>query len=163
MKETPLPQSAPRWLDDEQQRSWRGLAALLHVLPAALDRQLQEEAGMPHAYYMILAMLSEAPDRSMRMARLAHITSTSASRLSHAIARLQERGWVERHQCATDKRGQVASLTEAGWQAVQTAAPSHVAEVRRLVFDRLTPEQVTQLRDISDRILSAVAGDEESR
>ncbi len=152
----------PRWLDPEEQRAWRGLAALLHVLPAALDRQLQEDAQMPLAYYMILAMLSEAPERKLRMSQLAKVTSTSASRLSHAMARLEERGWAERQQCDSDRRGQWAVLTEAGMQAIVDAAPGHVEEVRRLVIGRLTREQIEQMRDITERVLEVASGGDRS-
>ena len=146
-----------RWLDDDEQRAWRALIALINVLPTALDRQLQEEAGVGHTYYTILAMLSEAPDRSLRMTQLAEITSTSQSRLSHAVSRLEERAWVERLPCPSDKRGQLARLTEAGYDVLVRVAPLHVREVTRLVFDPLTPEQVGQLEELASTITRQVA------
>ena len=139
----------PRWLDDAEQQAWRNLVSLLHLLPLALDRQLQADAGLPHAYYLILAMLSEAPDRSLRMSQLAQVTSGSQSRLSHSVSRLEERGWVERRRYPGDRRGQLAVLTDAGYAVLVEAAPGHVAEVRRRVFDALTPEQVAQLSEIT--------------
>jgi DNA-binding MarR family transcriptional regulator len=148
----PAAGTEPRWLDDQQQGAWRSVVALIELLPAALDRQLQVDSGIPHTYYMILAMLSEAPDRSLRMTQLAHSTNGSQSRLSHAVARLEQRGWVERQQCPTDRRGQVAVLTEEGFAALEQIAPGHVAEVRRTVFDKLTAEQVAQLTEIAHRI-----------
>jgi DNA-binding MarR family transcriptional regulator len=140
---------ADNWLDENEQEAWRGLAAVMFLLPGALDRQLQADSGLTHAYYLILAMLSEAPERTLRMSQLADLTNTSQSRLSHAVSRLEERGWVERRQCPDDKRGQLAALTDAGMEAVAGTAPGHVAEVRRLVFDKLTRAQVHQLADIT--------------
>ena len=141
-----------RWLDDEEQRAWRSFLRAAAAIDEALDRQLQREAGMPHAYYQVLAMLSEVPGRSLRMSELAGLTTSSASRLSHAVARLEEKGWVRREKHPTDRRGALAVLTDEGWDALVAAAPGHVAAVRAAVFDRLDAEQVRQLRTISERI-----------
>jgi DNA-binding MarR family transcriptional regulator len=108
---------------------------------------------MPHAYYEILVRLSEAPERTMRMSELAEATSSSRSRLSHAVARLEESGWVRRKDCPTDRRGQLAVLTEHGFEVLVTAAPGHVEGVRSHLFDQLTPQQVAQLREISEALL----------
>ena len=132
----------PRWLDDDEQRAWRAFLRAASAVDEALDRQLQREAGMPHAYYQVLAMLSEVPDRTLRMSELAGLTTSSASRLSHAVARLEERGWVRREKHPTDRRGALAVLTDDGWDALVAAAPGHVAAVRAAVFDRLDAEQV---------------------
>ena len=141
-----------RWLDDEEQRAWRSFLRAASAIDEALDRQLQRDAGMPHAYYQVLAMLSEAPERTLRMSQLAELTTSSASRLSHAVSRLEEKGWVRRERHPTDRRGALAVLTDDGWTALQAAAPGHVAAVRRVLFDRLGPGQVTQLRAISERL-----------
>jgi DNA-binding MarR family transcriptional regulator len=141
-----------RWLDDEEQRAWRSFLRAAAAIDEALDRQLQRDAGMPHAYYQVLAMLSEAPDRTLRMSQLAELTTSSASRLSHAVARLEEKGWVRRDKHPTDRRGSLAVLTEDGWQAVVAAAPGHVTAVRQVLFDRLGPGQATQLQAITDRL-----------
>jgi DNA-binding MarR family transcriptional regulator len=135
----------PQWLDDDEQRSWRAYLWGSRLLFDALDRQLQRDAGMPHAYYMILAMLSEAPDRTMTMSRLADLVRSSPSRLSHAVARLEDAGWVHRHRHPTDRRTTLARLTDAGFATLAAAAPGHVAEVRRCLFDRLTDDQVRLL------------------
>jgi DNA-binding MarR family transcriptional regulator len=132
----------PRWLSDDEQAAWRAMIAFQARLDSELDRQLQRDAGMPHAYYQVLAMLSEAPDRTLRMSRLAELTTSSPSRLSHAVARLEEKGWVRRERHASDRRGAVAVLTDEGFAAVEAAAPGHVAAVRAAVFDRLEPGQV---------------------
>lgn len=141
-----------RWLTGDEQRTWRAFLRAAAGIEEALDRQLQRDRGMPHAYYQVLAMLSEAPRRTLRMSELAHLTTSSASRLSHAVARLEEKGWVRRERHPTDRRGALAVLTDAGWDAVVAAAPGHVAAVRAAVFDRLEPDQVAQLRAISERL-----------
>ncbi|MEU7832500.1 MarR family transcriptional regulator [Nonomuraea sp. NPDC049129] len=137
-----------RWLDDDEQRTWRDFLAATQLVNEALDRQLQRDAGMPHTYYMILVALSEAPERSMRMSELANRAQSSQSRLSHAVARLEERGWVRRRPCDSDRRGSFAALTDEGFAALAAAAPGHVEEVRRSLFDVLTPEQLGQLAEI---------------
>jgi DNA-binding MarR family transcriptional regulator len=141
-----------RWLDDEEQHAWRSFLRAAAAIDEALDRQLQRDAGMPHAYYQVLAMLSEAPDRTLRMSQLAAQTTSSASRLSHAVARLEEKGWVRRDKHPTDRRGSLAVLTDDGWEALRAAAPGHVAAVRQALFDRLGPGQVAQLRAITERL-----------
>ena len=144
----------PRWLERAELDAWTNLVQVLMTLPTALDRQLREDAGIPHAYYQILALLSDRPDRALRMTDLARLAGTTTSRLSHAVAALEQRGWVCRTSCPTDRRGQIAPLTDAGLAAVEAAAPGHVDEVRRLVFDRLTPDEVTQLRTITAKLLA---------
>jgi DNA-binding MarR family transcriptional regulator len=146
-----------RWLSAAEQQSWRAYLEATNLLFDALDRQLQHDHGIPHAYYEILVRLSESPSRSMRMSELAERTRSSRSRLSHAVARLEERGWVERVECATDKRGQNAHLTDVGFAALATAAPGHVEAVRTHVIDQLTPEQITQLREIAEAMLEGLA------
>ncbi|MEV1331649.1 MarR family transcriptional regulator [Micromonospora costi] len=141
-----------RWLDPDEQRTWRAFLAASRGLMDALDRELQRDAGMPHAYYEILVRLSEAPERRLRMSELADLTGSSRSRLSHAVARLESSGWVEREDCPTDRRGQVAHLTDTGFAALAAAAPGHVEGVRRHLFDALTPAQVDQLRRISETL-----------
>ncbi|MFI6790962.1 MarR family winged helix-turn-helix transcriptional regulator [Nonomuraea sp. NPDC050383] len=137
-----------RWLDDDEQRAWRNFVAATQLLYATLDRQLQRDAGMPHAYYVILVGLSEAPERRMRMSELATWAQSSQSRLSHAVARLEERGWVRRERCPDDGRGSFAVLTDEGFAALAGAAPGHVEEVRRSLFDVLGPERIRALDDI---------------
>ncbi len=143
------------WLDDTQQQSWRAYIKASTTLWDALDRQLQRDFSINHAYYEILVTLSESPDRQLRMSELADTLLSSRSRLSHAVARLEERGWVERVACPTDRRGQLAKLTDVGFDALVEAAPQHVAAVRATLIDALTPEQLEQLRTISEAISAA--------
>lgn len=142
-----------RWLNDEEQRTWRTYMAASQLVLEELDRQLQRDSGMPHAYYAALVKLSEAPERMMRMSELAAEVNSSQSRLSHAVKRLEERGWVRREPCAADKRVSWAILTDQGLAALAAAAPGHVEAVRQILFDRLTPDQLRRLREICAEIL----------
>ena len=147
----------PRWLSTGEQRTWRDAIEAWQWLLAAVDAQLQRDSGMPLAYYEILVRLSEAPDRSLRMTQLAEASSSSKSRVSHAVARLEERGWVRRMDCPTDRRGQIAMLTDQGFAALSAAAPGHVEQVRRVLFDALSEDQLGQLDKISAAILAKAA------
>jgi DNA-binding MarR family transcriptional regulator len=142
------------WLTPDEQRAWRAYLEASRRLLDTLDRELQRDAGMPHAYYEILVRLSEADERTMRMSDLAAATGSSRSRLSHAVARLEEAGWVARRSCPTDRRGQLAALTDAGYAALSAAAPGHVEGVRRHLLDPLTPEQLRQLGEISETLVA---------
>jgi len=148
--------SGTRWLSADEQLTWRAFVGTCHAFFAAVDAQLQRDTGMPLAYYEILVRLSEAPGHTLRMSQLAEAASASKSRISHAVTRLEERGWVRRRDCPTDRRGQNAELTDEGYAVLVAAAPGHVEQVRRTLFDPLTPEQVRQLRAISDSILATV-------
>ena len=138
-----------RWLDDEEQATWRTFLAATHLLMDRLDRELQAGVGMPHAYYEILVRLSEAPGLAMRMSDLADRCHSSRSRLSHAVRRLEEQAWVRRETIESDRRGAVAVLTDAGLAALEAAAPIHVDGVRRHLFDQLDPGQRQALGQVS--------------
>jgi DNA-binding MarR family transcriptional regulator len=148
--------TSPRWLSPAEQRAWRAYLESTKILFDALDRHLQRQSDMPHAYYEVLVRLSEAPGRALRMSELAQVTLSSRSRLSHAVARLEERGWVQRASVETDRRGQVAKLTDAGLAVLQAAAPGHVENVRQYVIDALTDEQLAQLTAIGETIIRRV-------
>ena len=150
----PQPSGATRWLDLEEQRTWRAFLSATQLLMDRLDRQLQHEAGVVHTYYEMLVRLSEAPEHSLRMSELATSSLSSRSRVSHAVARLEERGWVRRESCPTDGRGLIAVLTDEGMTALRAAAPGHVEAVRTHLFDQLDEAQVRQLREISEALLS---------
>jgi DNA-binding MarR family transcriptional regulator len=147
------PGTQPRWLDDEESRTWIAWILSTRLLWDELERDLQRDAAMPFSYYEILVMLSETPGRSRRMSDLADATQSSRSRLSHAITRLESLGWVRREMCPSDRRGALAVLTDAGFAALEAAAPDHVESVRRHLFDQLSPAQLVQLREISDALL----------
>lgn len=122
---------------------------------ASIDAQLLHDSGLPHGYYEILVHLSEAPGHALRMTQLATASTFSKSRLSHAVSKLEERGWVVREDCQTDRRGQIARLTEEGYAVLEAAAPGHVEQVRRALIDALTPEQIRHLHEISAAIAAA--------
>jgi DNA-binding MarR family transcriptional regulator len=142
-----------RWLSEEEQLAWRAWLFSSLLLHDRLDRDLTRETGISHAYYEILVQLSEAPGHALRMSELAERCLSSRSRLSHAVARLEERGWVRRQVCAEDGRGQLAVLTDEGFAALEGAAPVHVESVRTHLLDQLSPEQITAMRDIGETLL----------
>jgi DNA-binding MarR family transcriptional regulator len=146
----------PRWLDADERRTWMALVSVMIRLPAALDEQLRRDAGISHFEYQVLAGLSEAPARTLRMSVLATLTEGSLPRLSQVVRRLEHRGWVARSPDPGDGRSTLARLTDDGWAKVVATAPGHVAEVRRLVFDPLSRAQGRQLRDIGRRVMTAV-------
>src|SRR3978361_2434205 len=142
----------PRWLDAEEQKAWRAWLYSTLLLQDQLDRELTRATGISHAYYEILVQLSEAPGRMLRMNQLADRSLSSRSRLSHAVSRLEERGWVRRQLCEDDGRGQLAVLTDEGFAALEAAPPVHVEGVRSHLFDQLTPEQVAAMREIGEAL-----------
>ena len=156
---TPAGDAEPRWLDETEMQAWLRVLRLVMLLPGALDRQLRRDAGLTHASYMILATLSDSPERSMRMTELARRTATSPSRLSHAVAALEQRGWVARRPCPEDRRGLIASLTADGVRVLEQTAPGHVAQVRATVLDPLTPAEVAQLSTLLAKIVDPLEAD----
>jgi DNA-binding MarR family transcriptional regulator len=149
----------PRWLDAEEQRAWLALVGLMIRLPAALDAQLQRDAGISHFEYQVLAGLSMAPRRTRRMSELAEFVEGSLSRLSQVVGRLERRGWVSRTPDPDDGRYTLAVLTDDGWAKVVDTAPGHVGAVRGYVFDPLTRAQQRQLSAIGQRIMRAIDPD----
>lgn len=149
-------QLQPRWLSADEQAVWRSFIEATQLLTDRLDQELQRDSGMPHTYYEVLVRLSEVPDRRLRMSALADRSLSSRSRLSHAVARLEQNGWVRRELCPTDRRGQLAVLTDAGFAALEAAAPGHVEGVREHLLDQLTCEQVRQLGEICAAIAAGL-------
>src|SRR3954453_14835448 len=154
---------AERWLDDDQQRTWRAWLTVSELLPRTLDAQLQRDAGIGHAAYVVLAMLSEAPGRCRRMSDLARRANQSQSRLSHTVARLEDRGWIRRERAAAGGGGNLAVLTEAGWEVVQKVAPGHVDAVREGMFGALTDEQTRLLGDALEAVIERLDPDRSLR
>jgi DNA-binding MarR family transcriptional regulator len=148
-----------KWLTEDEHTAWVQLSAVLELLPGALDCQLRRDADLTYFGYYVLAMLSEARDRTLRMSALAAQTNATLSRLSHVISRLEDRGLVERFACPEDGRATNARLTATGWAKVQESAPEHVTTVRELVIDTLTPEQVDQLTAITAALLTRLDPD----
>ena len=146
-----------RWLSASEQERWRAWIASRILLDEQLNRVLVEKHGLTLADYELLVRLSEAPDRRLRMSELAHMTLASRSRLSHHIDRLVQAGLVERAQCAEDRRGSFAVLTEAGWQRLASAAPDHVESVREYFLDALDPHAFEELGAACQRIADHLA------
>jgi DNA-binding MarR family transcriptional regulator len=137
-----------RWLNAQERDTWLALLAVIQTLPGRLDVQLRRDHGLTMFEYSILAMLSESEDRTRPMTDLSVLTAGSLSRLSHAVRKLEQRGFVERAVDPTDRRITLAGLTPFGMERVVAAAPSHVATVRELVFDQIPPERVHDFLDL---------------
>ncbi|GGC00252.1 MarR family winged helix-turn-helix transcriptional regulator [Cellulomonas carbonis] len=148
-----------RWLDDDELAAWLPFIAVVELLPGALDAQLRRDSGLTHFEYLALAMLSEAPGRTLRMTGLAARTNATLPRLSHVVSRLEKRGLVERTACPEDRRATNVRLTDDGWAVLVDAAPGHVATVRELVVDALSPAQLRSLRDASTALLERLDPD----
>jgi DNA-binding MarR family transcriptional regulator len=147
------------WLTPAEGAAWWPLSGVISKLPAALEQQLQRDAGISHFEYMVLSQLSGAPERTMRMGDLAELANGSLSRLSHAVTRLERRGWIRREPCPENGRYTNALLTDTGHAKVVATAPGHVRAVRELVIDALSPAQLQQLHDIGERIMRRIEPD----
>jgi len=145
-----------QWLTADELDAWLSVVRLMMWLPWSIDQQLQRDSGLRMVEYQVLAMLSENPERTMRMSSLAEVTNASLSRLSRLVQRLEERGMVRREPDPTDGRFTKAVLTEKGFRTLAEAAPGHVAHVRSLVIDVLSPEQLRRLGRDADRIMTRI-------
>lgn len=148
-----------QWLTKDELAAWVRLYTVIELLPNVLDSQLRRDADLTSFEYYVLAMLSEAPDRTLRMTALAAQTSATLPRLSHVVKRLEARGLMERFPCPEDGRATNARITDGGRRKIQETAPGHVANVRRHVIDALTTEQLGQLRGIADALLGRLDPD----
>ena len=145
------------WLDDRQQRLWRGWIALSSQLPAALHRQLQAESGLSLQDFEVLVRLTEAVDARARVTDLANAAGWERSRLSHHIKRMENRGLVQRQECCDDGRGAYVVLTPVGREAIDRAAPGHARTVRDLVFASLSDAELEAVTGFTERVLSRLA------
>ncbi|AYC43878.1 MarR family winged helix-turn-helix transcriptional regulator [Streptomyces griseorubiginosus] len=148
----------PRWLTDEEQRAWRAYRDVTHLLEDALDQRLRQTEGVSHLYYSVMGVLSEAPDRRLRMTDLAAQLKIPRTRLSYAVARMEELGWVRREDSPDDGRSQLTVLPDEGMRTLERIAPSHVATVRATVFVRLTPEQTRVFGEVCEIIRAGLTG-----
>lgn len=146
-------QHEPEWLTQEEREAWLCLSAIMFQLPGQLENQLQRDSNLGFVEYMVLAMLSEAPDQHLTMTELSSQTNTRLARLSRVVKRLEADSYVSRTTSDTDRRVSICHLRQAGRDAVTDAAPGHVAQVRAAVFNRLTKRQVTQLAGIGEALL----------
>lgn len=149
---------APRWLDAREARAWRGYRRMRRLLDLELARELMQDAGLSEPDYDVLSDLSETPDQRLRLSELADRMLWSRSRLSHHLARMQQRGLVTREEHPSDGRGSIVVLTPAGRAAIEAAAPGHVAAVRRHLIDLLTPEEIDALGALTQRVVDRLSG-----
>jgi DNA-binding MarR family transcriptional regulator len=152
-------QAQPRWLSPEEEKAWIGATALMWLLPGPLDAQLRCDSGLNLFDYYVLSSLSMAEGRQRRMSDLAVQANASPSRVSNVVSRLETQGWVTRRTHQHDRRSTIATLTDAGWDKVVAAAPGHVAAVRRILIDRLTPTQLAALSEVGESIVRDTLGD----
>ena len=145
-----------RWLTPGEMRAWINFVDCSTLLSDYLDQQLRRDAAMTHADYSLLARLSAAPDRTLGMSALAEQLKFTRSRLTRAVIRLEESGYVRRRDDPADRRGQLVALTHEGMELLTEAAPGHAAAVRRAVFDALSPEQVEQLATITATVITSL-------
>lgn len=148
-----------RWLSANEMSAWRKFVAVVELLPGVLDNQLQRDAELSHFEYFVMAMLSEAPARTLRMTELGLETNATLPRLSHVVARLEKRGYVRRSPCEADRRATNATLTASGWEKVVETAPGHVGAVRENVIDPLDARDVADLDRIMGRMLARLDPD----
>jgi DNA-binding MarR family transcriptional regulator len=152
-----MEKAEPRWLNSAEEESWVSFLVAARLLWSQFERDLQREAGLPLTYYEILSMLSEMPGCALALSRLAGLLQVSPSRLSHAVSRLEETGWIRREMSASDRRKWSAVLTDEGMEVLRAAAPIHVESVRTHLLDQLTPTQIDQLGEISQALLAHLA------
>ncbi|MEV0253534.1 MarR family winged helix-turn-helix transcriptional regulator [Streptomyces sp. NPDC050732] len=148
----------PRWLTDREQRAWQAYRRMFLLLNAELSRDLNRQSGLSEPDYDVLSNLGASPDHRRRVSELADRMLWSRSRLSHHLARMQQRGLVVREECATDGRGAVVVLTEEGLRTIEAAAPLHVESVRRHFMDLLTPEQIEAFTDVGETVVARLTG-----
>ena len=148
----------PRWLSDDEQATWRAWLEVMRVLPAVLEEGLHSRDKLNLTDYQVLVQLSESAEGRMRMTELSLSTHLSKSRLSHQVKRMEEAGLVARADCPDDRRGSFAEITEQGLATIRAAAPEHVEDVRRYLFDLLTPEQVEVLGEAMTAVAEGLRG-----
>lgn len=148
-----VPMTEPKWLTPVEREAWLALVSVTTLLPAALDSELQVQAKITLFDYTVLAMLSEAPEHILAMSELASRTSSSLSRLSHVVKKLEGRGWVQRSRSAEDARVTIAKLTDSGWNTVVALAPEHVDSVQKLIFQGLDDRDVAELARIGRKLV----------
>lgn len=151
----------PRWLTEDEERAWRGYRRMRALLDLQITRDLARDSGFSDADYDVLSNLSEVEGRRLRLNQLAALMLWSKSRLSHHVTRMQQRGLVTREECPSDARGAIIVLTDAGWEAIKAAAPTHVGSVRRHFIDLLSDEQIKALGDVAETVVGHLSAFED--
>jgi DNA-binding MarR family transcriptional regulator len=147
------------WLPAEAQQLWRRWLRLNALLPGVLHRELQADAGLSLPDFDVLVQLTDSPEGRVRVSDLARGLHWERSRVSHHITRMERRGLVRREECRDDGRGAWVMLTEQGRAVIEQAAPAHVATVRRLVFDALTPQEAQVMAEVIEKVLARLEGE----
>lgn len=145
-----------RWLSSREERAWRALQVMHMRLEAELARQLAADSGLSYPDYLVLVVLTDRPDGRMRLFELADVLEWEKSRLSHHVGRMADRGLVKKEKCDSDRRGAYVVVTRRGRKEIAAAAPSHVAAVRRLFVDLLTPAQLDAIGEAAEIVLAAL-------
>ena len=143
-----------RWLSEPEERAWRALQFMQMRLEAEIVRQLAMDSGLSYPDYLVLVALTDHPDGRLRLFELGRVLGWEKSRVSHQVARMAERGLVRKQKCDSDGRGAYVALTPKGRNEIEAAAPDHVATVRRLFVDVLTPEQLDLIADAAETVLA---------
>ena len=147
-----------RWLDEREERAWRGLQLMQMRLEAELARQLATDSGLSYPDYLVLIALTDQPDGRLRLFELGGVLGWEKSRLSHHVTRMTERGLVARERCDADRRGAYVAVTQKGRDEIAAAAPGHLATVRRLFVDVLTPAQLDLFADAAEAVIAQLDG-----
>jgi DNA-binding MarR family transcriptional regulator len=145
-----------RWLNEQEERAWRALQFMQMRLEGELSRQLASDSGLSYPDYVVLVALTDRPEGRMRLFELAGVLGWEKSRLSHHVARMAGRGLVKKERCDADRRGAFVVVTKRGRKEIEAAAPGHVAAVRRLFVDRLTPNQLAAVGKAAETVLAAL-------
>jgi DNA-binding MarR family transcriptional regulator len=145
-----------KWLTDAEVSSWLSVVRMMTWLPWSIDQQLRRDSNLSMVEYQVMARLSQSPERTLRMSLLADLANSSLSRLSHLVKRLEDRDFVRREPDPADGRFTNAILTGKGFETLAEAAPGHVAHVRALVIDVLSPEQLRRMGQAADRVMSRI-------
>lgn len=143
-----------RWLSEREERAWRALQFMQMRIEGELASQLAADSGLSYPDYLVLVALTDREDGRMRLYELCDVLGWEKSRASHHVGRMVDRGLVRKQKCDSDRRGFYVVITARGRREIEAAAPGHVATVRRCFIDRLTPEQLDVLGDVSEAVLA---------
>lgn len=145
--------SEPQLLNHHESEAWKYLAGLLFRLPSVLESQLLQDEDLTLADYMVLQMLTGHEGNCARMTDIADMVKIAQPRMTRIVTKLEKRGYVQRANSAEDRRVVRATLTEQGLEKLEQASPNHIAEIRKNIFDRLTPEQIESLISVGKTLL----------
>jgi DNA-binding MarR family transcriptional regulator len=143
-----------KWLTDDEQRAWRAYRRMVLLVDAEIARDLSRDSSLSVPDYQVLSALSESDDHRQRLTELANDMQWSASRLSHHVSRMEQRGLVTRAECSEDLRAAYVVLSDVGWQAIKAAASDHVKSVRAHLIDLLDQDELRFLTAIGEKVIA---------